>query len=277
VPPPAAQAETAEAVADNPGDVISRPRGPRQPLWELGAFAVTASQPAYPGARQRVGSGIALPYFIYRGSVLRADQGLLGVRGLRTPTTEWDLGFAGSFGSSAGSGDARRGLPDIGTLVEFGPRLKWDLGTTAGNGRLGLSVPLRAVFDINNGFAYKGLSFEPALSWGRRTAGGWGYGLSASLLVGDSRLTDTFYGVAPVYATAMRPAYEARSGLIATRLGLNLNKRLSPDWRFFAFTRADTVKGAANQHSPLVDKPTGVSVGMGLSWTWKRSEALEQP
>jgi MipA family protein len=119
--------------------------------------------------------------------------------------------------------------------------------------------------------------FEPSLSWGDRSASGWGYGLSVGWLVGDRRLADTFYGVAPEFTTATRPAYAAKAGLIATRLTLSLTRRLSQDWRFFAFARADTVNGAANRHSPLVDRPTGYSAGLGLSWTWMRSERSGNP
>ena len=50
------------------------------------------------------------------------------MRAVQTPSTELDIGFSGSFGSAAADNDARRGLPNIGTLVEFGPRPRWKLG-----------------------------------------------------------------------------------------------------------------------------------------------------
>jgi len=34
----------------------------------------------------------------------------------------------------------------------------------------------------------------------------------------------------------------------------------------------DIVEGAANQDSPLVRQTTGGSVGLGLTYTWMRSE-----
>ncbi len=243
----------------------------QQPLWETGIFAIGGSQQAYPGAKQQVRSGLVLPFFIYRGQVVRAEQGGLGVRAARTASTELDIGFSGSFGSAASDNDARRGLPNIGTLVEFGPRLKWKLG-----GGFGANLPLRAVFDVNNGFEYRGIAFEPTVAWGDRAAG-WGYGASLGWVFGDKWLTDTFYGVAPQFATATRPAYEAKAGLITTRLAFNLSRRLSTDWRFFAYARVDSVNGAANQNSPLVDRRTGASAGIGLAWTGLRSEQPGQP
>jgi MipA family protein len=215
-----------------------------------------------------------LPYFIYRGRVLRAEQGTVGVRAAKTDNMELDIGFAGSFGSAASSNDARRGLPDIGTLVEFGPRLRWRLGPASLfglGGNLSAAIPLRGVFDINNRFEYRGLALEPSLGWGTRVAG-FSLGGSLSLLIADERLADTFYGVAPVFATATRPAYEARAGLVATRLSFNLSRRLHRDWVAFGFARVDSVRNAANRASPLVDKPTGTAVGVGLSWTFARSD-----
>jgi MipA family protein len=241
-----------------------------QPLWEAGLAAFGARSPAYPGAKQRTSNAIVLPYLLYRGRVLRAEQGTVGVRAAKTERMELDIGFAGSFGSAASDNDARRGLPNIGTLVEFGPRLRWRLGPAFG-GNLGASVPLRGVFDLNNRFEYRGLALEPALSWGTR-AGGFNLGGSLGLLIADQRLADTFYGVAPVYATATRPAYEAKAGLVATRLSFSVSRRLGPDWVVFGFARLDSVRGAANRDSPLVDQPSGSAVGIGLSWTFARSD-----
>lgn len=254
----------AAALAQTPAD-------PR-PLWEFGAFAVAGSQQAYPGSSQQVRPAVALPFFIYRGPLLRADEGTVGARAFKTATTEVDVGLGFAFGSSAGATDARRGMPDIGTLVEAGPRLKIDLGPAPGDGRWRFAMPLRAVFDINDSFAWKGLSLQPEIGWGRRSPSGWAYGTSASVVLGNARLADTFYGVAPAFATAERPAYESRGGVIAWRLSLTATRPLTPDWRFFAYLRTDSVAGAANHASPLVDRQHGASGGIGLAWTWMRSD-----
>jgi len=249
---------------------------PPQPLWEFGVFGVGGSQQAYPGSKQQVNPAIALPFLIYRGNVVRAEQGSIGVRALKTPSTEVDIGVSGSFGSAASDDYARRGMPSIGTLVEFGPRLKWDLGEAPGGGRWRVALPLRGVFDINHSFDFRGIAFEPEFGWGSRSGGGWGYGASLSAVLGNARLADTFYGVAPAFATATRPVYEARAGLISTRLAVNLSKRLSTDWRFFGYARVDSVAGAANRDSPLVERTAGGSIGLGLAWTWARSDRSAQ-
>ncbi len=248
---------------------------PAEPLWEIGIGAFGISQQAYPGADQQVNRGIALPYALYRGEVLRVDRGGAGLRAVKQPAFEVDIGVSGAFGARSDDIEARRGMPDLGTLVEFGPRLVWrqDGGTpTPGAGRWRVELPLRGVFDLSDDLRHRGMSFEPELQYARRSSGGWSYSASAGLVFADRRLARTFYAVDPVYATAERTAYEARSGLLATRLGLTVSRSLSPDWRLFGFARLDSVAGAANRDSPLVRRTTGGSVGIGVAWTWLRSE-----
>jgi len=242
-----------------------------QPLWELGGFALGASQQAYPGSDQRVNRAVALPYFVYRGEVLRADQGSVGIRAIKTPTFEVDVGFSGSFGSSSDGVDARRGMRDLGTLIELGPRLKWNLGTAPAGGTWRAEFPVRAVFDLSDGAAHRGVSFEPELVYERRTQGGWRYSASMGAIVADRKLASTFYQVSAAETTLARPAYSAQSGLVGWRLGTSFSRSLSPDWRLFGFARIDTVAGGVNKNSPLVRQTTGATVGLGVAYTWMRS------
>jgi outer membrane scaffolding protein for murein synthesis (MipA/OmpV family) len=244
-----------------------------QPLWEAGVGVVAASQQAYPGASQNVRRGLVFPYLVYRGEFLRADRDSVGLRAVRTDRFELDIGFAGAFGSSAGDIEARRGMPDIGTLVEFGPRLRWDLGAAPAGGRLRAEAALRGVFDASDGFRSRGIAFEPRLTY-ERAFGPWRNAAGVGAVWGDRRLADTFYGVAPAYATAGRPAYAAEAGLVAWRLGLTTTRALSRDWRVFAAARLDSVAGAANRASPLVDRTHGASLAVGVVYTFARSDTL---
>lgn len=264
LPSPAARAQ------DEPARGSSA-SGP--PLWEAGVFGGVATQPAYPGADENVDRALVLPWVVYRGPLLRIDRGALTVRALRTPRTELDVGFALSLGSNASDVQARRGLPDLGTLVEFGPRLKINLGELDGDRPAWrLDLPLRGVFDASDGLRHRGYAFEPQLVYETRRDGGWGLQASAGLVFGDRELNDTFYGVAPAFATASRPAYEARAGLIGSRAGLALSRRVGQDLRLFVFARVDSVAGGANDASPLVRRETGATAGVGLAWTLARSQ-----
>lgn len=245
------------------------------PLWELGVFAFGVSQQAYPGSDEQLARGLVLPYGQYRGRFLRADRETAGLRAVKTPVYELDLGVSASFGGSSSEIGARRGMPNLGTLVEFGPRLKiklgsWGEGRDAGRWRLDL--PVRGVFDLTDGAAHRGMAFEPEINFQRRSLGGIGYEVSLGAIVGDRRLNRTFYGVAPIYALPDRPAYEAKSGLVAWRLSASVSRALTPDWRVVGFARFDSVAGAANEGSPLVRRTTGATVGVGFSYTWLRSD-----
>lgn len=244
------------------------------PLWEIGGVGLAMSQQAYPGASQNVSRGLALPYLIYRGKYLRADRESVGLRAFSTPQFELDVGFAAAFGSRSDEVDARRGMPDLGTLVEFGPRLKWHLGQGPANGRLRAEFALRGVFDLDDGLSHKGISFEPRLIYEWRGSGGWSYGTNVGAVMGNRRLADTYYGVAPAYALPGRPAYAAESGLINWRLGLNVSRDMTPNLRLFGFAWFDSVAGAANRASPLVQRTAGASVGVGLTYTFARSATL---
>lgn len=243
------------------------------PRWELGAGMIAASQPAYPGSDQRVSRGVVLPFLIYRGPFLRAEGGGAGVRALRTPNYELDIGASASFGSGNEDIEARRGMPRIGTLVEIGPRLNLKLGEQGWR----LLAPLRAVFDINEDFAHRGWAFEPELVYSRPLGQGWRFSGGLGAIAADRRLASTFYGVNPDQALAERPAYRARAGLVALRVSGSLSTRLGRDWRLFLWTRAETLAGSANRASPLVRREQGLSAGIGLSYTIARSSEAGAP
>ncbi len=244
-----------------------------KPLWELGVGALAASQPAYPGAAARTSKFIALPFAIYRGEVLRSEQGNLGLRAVKTPRYELDVGFAASIGSNAKDVPARAGMRDLGNLVEFGPRLKIHLGDVSkGPTGVWLELPVRGVFDLSNRLHSRGLSFEPQLSFSVPLPGGWRGGASTSVFFGSQKFNDTFYSVSASEATAIRPAYTAKAGLLATRATFTASKKLTPDVRLLGFVRLDSVSGGANSASSLIQKNTGVSAGLGLAYTFGRSQ-----
>ena len=244
------------------------------PLWEIGVFAGTVTTPAYPASIERSGLAAALPVVIYRGEVFRAERGNVGARLVHTEDTEFDIGFAASLPASSNDIAARKDMPDLGTLVEFGPRLKTILARPGASSEVRLEFPLRSVLELRNGVRSQGWAAEPEVIWETRAPGSaWRFSTGASLIWGDARLNRYFYSVPAEYATAARPAYEAGSGLIAARLSLSASRALSPDLRVFGFLRGESYAGNANTASPLHLRTTGTSAGIGLNWTLGRSEA----
>jgi outer membrane scaffolding protein for murein synthesis (MipA/OmpV family) len=244
------------------------------PLWEVGLFGGAASTPAYPGAEDRSTRALVLPMLIYRGKVVRADRSGVGARLVNTERVELDVGFALSLPARSGDVGARAGMPDLNSLLEFGPRLKVLLAEPTAASRVRLELPLRVPVELKNGFRRRGLVFEPRVVYEvGDDAGRWQADANVGAVFGNARLNRYFYEVAPRYATAERPAYEAGGGLMMTRLGASLSRRLSPDWRVFGFTRYDNYSHAANRDSPLFRKNSGLSIGAGFTWTAHRSAA----
>jgi outer membrane protein len=242
------------------------------PLWEAGVGAAAFSTPAYPGADDRSNRGLVLPYLIYRGKVFRADQNGVGARLLNTDKLEFEVGFAGSLPAHSDDVDARRGMPDLGTLVEFGPRVKYKFADMGEQGRLRVELPLRAVIEARGGLRRQGWTMEPRLVWEKRgEAARWTMEAQLGAVFGDRRINRYFYEVGPQYATTERPAYQADSGLLLVRTGLFGTVRLNPDLRMFGFVRYESYAGAANRDSPLMQKNTGASAGIGFAWTFARS------
>lgn len=244
-----------------------------EPLWEAGVLGTGVSQPAYPGAEERANLLLPLPYMIYRGKYLRIDRGTVGVRAIKTPRTELDVGFAASLGSRADNIEVRRGMDDLGILLEFGPRLKINLeDLSEGIQQSRIQFALRGVFDINDHLSYHGMAFEPAWVNEITIPESWATTISIGALLGNQQLVDTFYRVPPAEATTTRPAYNAQSGLISTRASILSSRMINRDLRFFGYLRFDSVAGAANHDSPLVQRDNGWSAAIGLMWTLARSE-----
>ena len=246
------------------------------PLWEYGVFAGGLSSPAYPASNQQVQRGLVLPFLVYRGTVLRADRNGVGARMLQTERVELDVGFSGALPASSNDVALRQGMPDLGTLLEFGPRAKVRLAQPAPGQRLSLELPLRAVLEFNGGVRQVGYAMEPKLAYEWGMSQDWRLKGALSAVLGDQSLNQYFFGVSQAYATPNRPAFDAQPGLIATRLTLDGSTHLTPDLNLFAYARYDLHQGSANQGSPLFAQDHGSTVGLGLSWTLGRSQARAQ-
>ena len=244
------------------------------PLWEVGGFAGSLTSPAYPASTERLNRNLVLPYFIYRGDRFSEDRDGIDARLRLAPNYELDLGVSGSFPAMSDGISVRQGMPDMGTLLEFGPRLKVKLPSPGPGMRLGLDLPLREVFEVSGGTRGQGLVFEPSMALDMaNVGGGWSMTAKFGLIWGDQQINQYFYGVAPAYATALRPAFEAQSGLMSARASLSASKSLNPDVRLFGYARMDYFGLSANTASPLHLQNSSPSMGLGLTWTLGRSEA----
>lgn len=249
----------------------------RLPLWEVGIVGGSLFAPAYPGADDRSSRTLALPYVIYRGEVLRSDRSGIGARLLRTDRVEFDVGFAASLPAYSDDVAARAGMPDLGTLIEFGPRVKVRLAKPTPWSQLRLEAPLRTVIEVRGGLNRHGWTFEPRLVYETRAVPDLDLDFTLGLVMGERDISRYFYEVEPRFATQDRPAYRARGGLMLVRAGVFASYKFNPDLSLFGFVRYESYAGAANRDSPLMKRDNGASAGVGFAWTLRRSKKLASP
>lgn len=248
----------------------------KKPLWELGVVGGGGYVPDYPAAGQNHFKGLAAPYIIYRGKFLRAgDKGIVRGRLFKSDRIDFDVSLDGSFAADSGNNDARRGMPDLDYLGEVGPRLQITLAKAARDAKIDLELPLRAVFSTDfSSVDHRGYVFNPELAYQHENflKDGLKVKLSIAATFADEDLMDYFYGVAPQFATAARPAYVAKSGYLGSQISFRLIKSLSKRIKIFGRAGMGLHYGASNDASPLYREDVTYSAGLGLSYSFWQSE-----
>ncbi|MBC7993454.1 MAG: MipA/OmpV family protein, partial [Rhizobacter sp.] len=240
---------------------------PQQPLWELGVGLSGLSLPHYRGSDQSHAYLLPFPYIVYRGTWLKSDR--KGTRAMLLDTREVELDL--SFGASApirNDNEAREGMPDLPGSVEVGPNLNIVLAESARERwTLDLRLPLRAAISLERSPRYVGATFSPNVNLDIRagTLSHWNIGLLTGPLFANRRYHAPYYQVDPAYATAERPAYEARGGYAGWQTVASTSRRWGPMW-LAGFVRHESLHGAVYQDSPLVRRNSALTVGFAVSW-----------
>ncbi len=246
-----------------------------QPLWELGVGLGAARSPAYIGSNETVQRILPVPYVIYRGDIFRVDQDGVGARLLRGENWLFDLGFAAGLDGNNQDLIARKGMSKLGPTFEFGPRFRWFIAKPAPGTLISLNVPLRAVVEINGGLKSQGAVLEPTLRYDNdHLFAGIGLVAQAGVLLGEKRINAHYYDVDSQFATALRPAYAAKSGLMATKVSAVLYKEINPELSVAVFARWDGSASAANAASPLHIKSNAITFGVGATYSFMKSSEM---
>lgn len=236
--------------------------------WEAGLGAGGLRLPHYRGSDQYHSWLLPVPFFVYRGKVLRADRD--GARAVLFDGErfDFDLSASGSPPTKSDGDRARQGMPDLDPNLEIGPKMNVRLGQGEG-WKLHLRLPLRAVMTVTSHPKLIGWNFEPVLNADLH-AGAWNIGLLAGPLWADRRLNGTLYDVAPAYATATRPAYSAPGGYAGWQATAGFSRRVGAIW-IGGYVRRDSVAGAVFDGSPLVRSRQDTSLGLAMAWVFAAS------
>ncbi len=250
-----------------------------KPRWEIGVGGGYLEGFDYPASSDPNQRGIALPFAIYRSSVVRVGGSGLRAVAIEQPSFRIDVSFGGGIASSSDSDGVRAGMPDLDFLFQAGPRAQFILANraTADGGRFQFSITgaVRGVVSTDFGRVDgRGVVGELAISAIRRRVLGSRFDSLArmSSTWASEGLQDYFYEVEPRFATANRPAFEASGGYLGTTIFIGGAFIPSPDLRVFAGIQQGLYQGAANQDSPLFEDRSTTGFALGFAWTIKKSE-----
>lgn len=241
--------------------------GTRRPLWELGLGVASIRLPDYRGSDQSRTYVLPLPYFVYRGTILKADRDGTRALLLDTGRVKVDVSVAASTPTHSNRDEARTGMANLAGTFEIGPNLNLALAaSTTRRWKLNLRLPLRFAATLERSPRYVGNTFSPNLNLDLAgLGGGWNLGLLTGPLFADRRYHGYFYDVGAADATAIRPAFQARGGYAGWRALAATSRRIGNAW-VGAFLRYDDLRGAAFDASPLVRSRSQLTAGIGVSW-----------
>jgi outer membrane scaffolding protein for murein synthesis (MipA/OmpV family) len=246
------------------------------PLWEAGAGIAVIDFPDYRGSDERQSYILPVPYFVYRGEILKADREGLRGQFFKNDRLDLHLSLNGSVPVDSTDNSARSGMPDLDPTLEIGVRLDITLLRKPDRSiEVTLGLPVRTV--IATDFSHSkniGWVFEPQFNVDFRDmwpGEGWNLGLAAGPLFGDKRYHNYFYGVAPEFATPQRPAFNAASGYAGSQVLGAISKRFRSYW-VGGFIRLDSLTGAEFEDSPLVRQTESFSAGFAIAWILGRSQ-----
>ena len=246
-----------------------------KPLWELGGGIGYIDFPDYRGSDERSSYFLPIPYFIYRGDVIKIDRDSVRGRLFKSERMELDISLNGSVPVDSDDNEARRGMADLDPTIQVGPVLKVHLlQNPTQKYELDLRIPVRAV--ISSEFEHVGWVAQPQLNVDIRDPlgyEGWKLGLLTGPLFGDRQYHDYFYGVDAQFARPGRPAYSADGGYAGAQIITALSKRFPRYW-IGGFVKWDTLNSAVFDDSPLVRKDSHFTAGLAMSWVFKVSETL---
>ena len=252
----------------------------KRPLWEWGIGGGGAYVPNYPASDNYQLRGLGLPYFIYRGAILRSgDGGGMRATAIESPSFELSLSLSAAFNADSDDNDDRIDMPDLDFLLGVGPqtivRLYEERSKERLSQRLDWRIKTRAMFSFDiDRVNHQGFVIETRLRYMLQNLGGTDNRLWFAFgpIFATEKLHRYFYEVAPSYARDFRPAYAAQGGYLGSEASIGTALWLHPKWRMFLGTRIGYYGGAANSNSPLFKNPWNYSIAFGIVWKIQQSD-----
>lgn len=248
-----------------------------EPLWEAGLGVGAVGFPDYRGSDETQVYPVPVPYFVYRGEFLKSDRD--GVRGefFNREFVELNASVSATIPVRSENNAARRGMPDLRPTLELGPSVELHLWRSVDRDvKVDLVLPVRAPVTLESSPQLIGWVFSPRINLDVEDIGGedgWNFGVGVGPLFADDRYHEYFYNVAPAFATAERPTYDAGGGYSGAHLLTAVSKRFPRYW-VGAYVRYDVLSGATFEDSPLVRRKNYLAGGFGIAWMIGKSKRM---
>ena len=238
--------------------------------WELGVGLAVMDIPFYPGSSQSKTYVFPIPHFLYRSERLQIDNGIDATL-FKTPRVRFNLSADFAVPVNSQDSDARAGMPDLDTVIQFGPSLEITLaGGRFKPDHLRLDLPLRAAIatDLSSAEAV-GWIFEPRLTYETRRPykTGFTYLVSAGLRFSTEDLHQFYYNVDAQFVTPERSQFDAQAGYSGLFVDYIANWR-SESFIYWALLRYQNLQGTAFEDSPLVEQNDYLLIGAGITWVF---------
>jgi MipA family protein len=242
-------------------------RADEKPLWEAGLGVGVVAFNDYRGADTTHVYPLPVPYFIYRGEILKSDSDGLRGKFFSRNWIEFTLSVNGT--TPVHNSSAREGMPDLKSTLELGGALNLHIWRSSDDrAKLDLRLPVRGAVTLEASPQFIGGFFAPNINLDlaqQKGTQGWKLGMLAGPLFANRKYNDYFYSVAPQYATAQRPEYDAHGGYAGAQALVSLTRRYPKYW-FGGYLRHDFLDGASFVDSPLVKTRSYWSGGVAITW-----------
>ncbi|MDO6695187.1 MipA/OmpV family protein [Aliiglaciecola sp. 3_MG-2023] len=251
----------------------------KKPRWEAGIIGAGFSTPEYPGAADNHNNGFVLPFFIYRGDIIRVgENSVIRAVAVEKSWLEIDLSLDAAFSADSSDDSVRAGMPDLDFVFEVGPQIRvklFESGKKAtGIQQIQFKLQSRGVFSTDfSSITHRGYVLNPELTYQYIGAlqSEDRFRISISPIWGTEKLHDYFYQVDAKFATAQRPEYDAKAGYLGVSLSGAYMFNVTPTVRMFMSASYRFQNNAANIHSPLLVDNNNYAFGAGIVWQIRKS------
>ena len=248
----------------------------QKPLYEFGAGGGYFKAPYYQGSEQVQTRTLGIPFFIYRGKILKSDRdGGTRAEFYKEKNFRFDLSFSGGLSAKSSEIDARQGMPNLDWMGAVGPRAKWTLVRSKKYGSIKFSLPVRAVLVTDfKKTSDRGFIFHPNFTYNidNVLVDWWDLFFRVGSLWAEERYMEYYYEVEPQFVTPNRPAYKAKAGWLENHIDVAAAFRVTPRWRVFLGLQYSQYNSVANEDSPLLTAKDTISLGLGIVWTMFESD-----